>query len=128
MRHARCPPLPHESLHRRWHHVAPSCAPALAQDDDKICSINNLRALWWPLFRFTIAAPSDALLWTDPMTSQWVPWVRLVRLAPLALIKIDAQMSELERSQTVPFMMARTVRIFYVLRASAGTSTPPSTR
>ena len=44
-----------------------------------------------------------------------MPWVRLVRLTPLTLIKIDAQMSELERSQTIPFMLARTMRILYVM-------------
>ena len=95
----------------------PAVAASVAQDDEKICSMQSLRALWWPLLRFVIAAPVDGLLWMDPVTAQWVPWVRLIRLTPLTLIKIDAQMSELERSQTVPFMFARTVRILCTCRA-----------
>ena len=97
-------------------------ARVLAQGDDKICSKTNLRIICWPFFRFLTAAPSDALLWANPVSSQWVPWVRFVRLSPLALIKIDAQMTELERSQSIPFVLARTVRIIYVLSASDGTS------
>lgn len=83
--------------------------------NDDICSYATARNIGLPLLHFLLSLPVDAALWLNPYSRQFVPFVRFVRLYILALYKFDQQLCELERSQSLSFLLARIIRITYIV-------------
>ena len=71
------------------------------------------------LTKFLLCVPYDALLWPTPWREA-VSYVRLLRLIT-APIEVHNFIAQLERSQTIPFAMARVIRL--VSTAHTHTST-----
>ena len=84
-------------------------------NDDAICSTTTASLLAVPMLQLLLAIPYDALLWSTPFASQFVPFLRLVRLYPISIVKTDSLLSGWERSQNVSFMIARYLRVLWIV-------------
>ena len=113
------------SLLRFWRALpkkARTCGGLCASDDEysqlmwgrgnhDIFSYETAHALFRPTLQVLIVAPLESLLWLWPSQLRWMPFIRLVRVAPITIRKIDAFLSTLERSNSISFTVARTGRV-----------------